>query len=158
MKTWIKRTLYGLTGAVVLMGGLAACAGHRMHGPMNDERVAEMRVKAVERISGKLELTAEQRGKLDKLADTALAARKSMRGEGANAGEPRAQLKALIAGERFDRAGAEQLLTQKRSAFDAQAPQLLTAFADFFDSLTPEQQKKLRERLESSGHGRWGRG
>ena len=27
MKTWIKRTLIGLFGATVLVGGLAACAG-----------------------------------------------------------------------------------------------------------------------------------
>ena len=31
MKTWIKRTLYGLFGATLLVGGISACS-HRHHG------------------------------------------------------------------------------------------------------------------------------
>ena len=66
MKPWIKRTLIGLTSVTVLAGGLAAC-GHRAHyadGPASPERVAEWRGKAVDRVTRKLDLTAEQRQKL----------------------------------------------------------------------------------------------
>ena len=58
MKPWIKRSLIGLTSITVLLGGLTAC-GHRDHGrAWSDERVAEMRVKVVDRVSGKLDLNA----------------------------------------------------------------------------------------------------
>jgi Spy/CpxP family protein refolding chaperone len=156
MKTWIRRTLIGLTSATVLLGGLAAC-GHRGDHARgwSDERVTEVRGKAIERISSKLELNADQKAKLGVLADEMIAARKAMRG---NSAEPRAEMAALIAGEKFDRSRAQQLVDQKTAAFQGQSPKVLAALADFYDSLNPEQQKQVRERLAQRGHGWWGRG
>ena len=39
MKPWIKKTLIGLFGASILVGGLTACSGghHYRHGPMDAE-------------------------------------------------------------------------------------------------------------------------
>ena len=113
-----------------------------------------MRTKIVERISGKLELDAAQRSKLDVLADEISAQRKALRGDSA---DPRADFKALIAGDKFDRAKAQALLDQKTVAVQGQAPKVLSALADFYDSLTPVQQQQVRERLDKR-HGRWGRG
>jgi len=64
---------------------------------------------------------------------------------------------ALIAGDKFDRAKAQTLLDQKTTAVQSQAPKVLTALADFYDSLTPAQQQQVRERLDKR-HRRWGRG
>lgn len=153
MKTGIKRILIGLTSATVLLGGLAAC-GTRGPGHWSEERAGEMRAKMVERISDKLELNAEQKRKLDVLADEITAQRKAFRGDGA---DPRADFKALVAGDKFDRAKAQALLDQKTTAVQSQAPKVLTALADFYDSLTPAQQQQVRERLDKR-HGRWGRG
>ena len=156
MKTWIKRSLIGLVGATVVLGGLSAC-GHRGGDPgrgWSDERVAEMRGKAVERIAGKLELNAAQKTKLDALADEMVASRKAFRGDGGN---PRDELKGLIAGEKFDRTKAQQMFEQKTRTAQGQGPKLIQAFGDFYDSLTPEQQKQVRERFERRG-GWWGRG
>ena len=156
MKTWIKRSLAGLLGVTVVLGGLSAC-GHRGgdHGRgWSDERVAEMRVKAVDRIAGKLELNAAQKAKLDALADEMVASRKAFRADSAN---PRDELKALIAGEKFDRSKAQQLFEQKTRVAQGQGPKLIQAFGDFYDSLTPEQQKQVRERMERRG-GWWNRG
>lgn len=156
MKTWIKRTLIGLTTATVVLGGLTACGSRGDHARgWSEERVTEMRGRAIERISSKLELNAEQKQKLGVLADEMIASRKAFRGEG---GDPRADFKALVAGEKFDRAKAQSLLDQKTAAVQGSAPKVLTALADFYDSLNPEQQRQVREKLDKRGHGRWGRG
>lgn len=156
MKTRIKRILIGvigLTGVTVLLGGLAAC-GTRGPGAWSEERAVEMRARMVARISDKLELDAAQKSKLDVLADEISAQRKAFRGDNA---DPRAGFKALIAGDKFDRAKAQALLDQKTAAVQSQAPKVLTALADFYDSLTPAQQQQVRERLDQR-HGPWGRG
>ena len=154
MKPWIKRSLIGLTSATVLFGGLSACASRGHHGEgWSAERVSEVRGKAIEKISSKLNLDAGQKGKLVVLADQIIAQRTAFRGDT----NPRADFKALIAGEKFDRAAAQSLLEKKTQAVQGNAPQTLNALADFYDSLNAEQQKQVREKLEGR-HGWWGRG
>ncbi|MDZ4076614.1 MAG: Spy/CpxP family protein refolding chaperone [Hylemonella sp.] len=156
MKPWIKRSLIALTSATVVFGGLTACSSRGDHARgWSDERVTEMRGKAVEKISEKLELNAGQKAKLEALADEMVASRKVMRGE---SGDVRTDLQALIAGDKFDRSKAQQMLDQKTRALQGSGPKVLAAFGDFYDSLNPEQQKQVRERLERRGHGWWGRG
>ncbi len=155
MKPWIKRTLIGLTSVTVLLGGLAAC-GHRGDHARgwSDERITEVRGKVIEKVSSKLDLNADQKAKLGVLADQMIASRKAFRGNS----DPRTDIQALIAGDKFDRSKAQQLLDQKLQAAQGNGPQMLAAFGDFYDSLNPEQQKQVRERLERRGHGWWGRG
>ena len=155
MKPWIKRTLIGLTSVTVLLGGLTAC-GHRGEHARgwSDERITEVRGKAIDKISGKLDLNADQKAKLGVLADQMIASRKAFRGDT----DPRTDIQALIAGNQFDRSKAQQLLDQKLQAAQGNGPQMLSAFGDFYDSLNPEQQKQVRERLEKRRHGWWGRG
>lgn len=156
MKPWIKKTLIGVFGATILVGGLTACGhrGDRERGPMSEERVVEMRGKVIERVSDKLELDEAQKQKLGVLADELIAQRKAMRGDSA---DPRSEMKALIAGEKFDRSRAEALLTQKTQVVQAGGPKVIGALADFYDSLNPEQQKQVRDKLDKR-HGWWGRG
>ena len=156
MKPWIKRSLIALTSATVVIGGLTACGSRGDHARgWSDERVTEMRGKAVEKISDKLELNAGQKAKLEALADEMVASRKAMRGESVDV---RTDLQALIAADKFDRSKAQQMLDQKTRALQGSGPKILAAFGDFYDSLNPEQQKQVRERLERRGHGWWGRG
>jgi protein CpxP len=156
MKPWIKRSLIALTSATVVIGGLTACGTRGDHARgWSDERVTEMRGKAVEKISSKLELNAGQKAKLEVLADEMIASRKAMRGE---SGDVRTDIQALIAGDKFDRSKAQQMLDQKTRVLQGSGPKVLAAFGDFYDSLNPEQQKQVRERLERRGHGWWGRG
>ncbi len=151
MKAWIKRTLIGVFGASVLLGGLAACS-HRMHGPwgsqMSEADRAEWREKMVERASRKLDLDAAQQAKLGVLASALEAQRKTIVAKG---GEPRAELKAVLAGPQFDRSRALAMVDAKTVALREGSPALVTAAADFYDSLKPEQQQKLRELLEHRG-------
>ena len=156
MKTWIKRGLIGLTTATVVLGGLTACGSRGDHARgWSDERITEMRGKAIEKISEKLTLTEAQKKKLDALADEMLASRKAFRGDST---DPRADMKALIAGDKFDRTKAQAMLDQKTQVVQGNGPKVMAAFADFFDSLSPEQQKQVRDKLDKRGHGWWGRG
>ena len=154
MKPWIKRTLIGLTATTVVLGGLTACGSRDHARGWSDERITEVRGKAIEKISDRLDLNADQKAKLAVLADQMIASRKAFRGNT----DPRTDLQALVAGDKFDRSKAQQLLDQKLQAAQGNGPQMLAAFGDFYDSLNPEQQKQVREKLERRGHGWWGRG
>ncbi len=152
MKTWIKRTLFGVFGASILIGGLSACSrGH--HAEWSPERVTEMRGKVIERVSSKLELNDAQKQKLGVLADEMLASRTALRGKDA---DPRREMKAMIAGAKFDRSRAQAMLDQKTQVVQGNGPKLIAAMGEFYDSLSPEQQKKVRDRLEHRGW--WSRG
>jgi Spy/CpxP family protein refolding chaperone len=156
MKTWIKRSLIGLATATVVLGSITACGTRGDHArTWSDERITEMRGKAVDKISDKLTLNSAQKQKLGVLADEMIASRKAIKGDSA---DPRTELKALVAGDKFDRTKAQTLLDQKTQAVQGNGPKVLAAFGDFFDSLTPEQQKQVRDKLDKRGHGWWGRG
>jgi Spy/CpxP family protein refolding chaperone len=153
MKTWIKRTLVSALGAVALVGGLSGCARDH-HGGWSDERVGEMRGKVIEKISDKLVLNDAQKQKLAVLADELLAQRKALKGDTT---DPRAQMQALVQGDKFDRDTALSLLSAKTQAVQGQGPKVIAALADFYDSLNPEQQQKVRDRM-AQRKGWWSRG
>ena len=70
MKPWIKKTLMGIFGVSIAVGGLTACSsGHHQRGPMTAEKMAEVRGKMVDRVSSKLDLNEAQKTKLNALAD-----------------------------------------------------------------------------------------
>jgi protein CpxP len=144
MKPWIKRSLMAFTGVAIAVGSLAAC-GHRERAPMSAEKIAEVRGKVVNRITSKLDLNAEQQQKLNVLADKVQAQRTALIGQTTN---PRGEMKALIAGEKFDRARALNLLDEKTRVVQVSSPEVINALADFYDSLNPTQQAEVRERMQ----------
>jgi protein CpxP len=152
MKRWLKRTLIGLFGATVLLGSLGACT-HRLHhhgwSAMSDEDLARAKARLVERAGARLDLDEAQQQRLDTLADELLRQRRALRGDT----EPRAQLRALIAGPAFDRGQAEALLMAKTDAVRQQGPAVIQALADFYDGLNPAQQQQLRDLLARGHHG-----
>ena len=157
MKTWIKRSLIGLFGATVLLGGVAACS-HRDHaGPgwraMGEDDAAAFKTRMVQRVASRLDLDEAQQAKLGVLADRLREQRNALVGQAA---DPRTELQALVAGPSFDRARAEALVAGKLDAVRSQSPGVIAAVADFFDSLRPEQQAQLREFMNRRGrwHGR----
>ncbi len=154
MKRWLKRTLIGLFGAGILFGGLAACS-HRYHGhgwqAMSDEDAAKAKARMVERIGNKLDLDDAQKAKLGAVADQWRAQRQALRG----ATDPRSEIRSLVAGPTFDRAKAKAFVDGKAQAIEAGAPALIAAVGDFYDSLKPEQQQKVREFMARGRRG-WG--
>jgi protein CpxP len=155
MKTWIKRTLIGLFGAAVLAGGLAAC-GQRHHGwngaQVSAEDTAKWRERLLERAGKELQLDAAQQVKLGAAFDKMREQRNALVG---SMGSPRAELRALISGERFDKARAQALVDEKTNAIRAGSPATIYALADFYDSLRPEQQVRLREFMDKRGRSGW---
>ena len=157
MKTWIKRSLYSLVGASILLGGLTAC-GHSRHSfgsSMSAEDQAQMRGKIIERVSSKLDLNADQKQRLGVLADKLQEQRTALVGKTT---DPRAEIQALVASDKFDRTRAQTLVTEKTAAITGKSPEVITAMADFYDSLTPAQQTKVREAMQKGRHGWWHRG
>lgn len=147
MKPWIKRSLMAFTGISIAIGGLAACGshGHHARGPMSAEKMAEVRGKVIERVTSKLDLNAEQQQKLNVLADKLQAQRTALIGQTT---DPRAELGSLVAGEKFDRARALNLIDEKTRVVQVSSPEVVTALADFYDSLNPTQQAEVRERMQ----------
>jgi Spy/CpxP family protein refolding chaperone len=144
MKRWIKRTLFGLLGASALLGGFAAWA-HSRHGwhPMNEQDAVALQARMVDKVAHRLELDTDQRARLAVLGDRLREQRTALLGAAGN--DPRTEVQSLIAGPTFDRAKASLMVETKVSAVNAKSPAVIAALADFYDSLRPDQQAKVRE-------------
>lgn len=157
MQTWIKNTLIAALGASLALGGMAfasnvrgGCGWHG--GQMSEADAAKWREKIIDRASSELSLDANQRQNLVALAEVLRTQRQTLMPSGSN---PREQLQALIAGERFDAGRAQSLLIEKTEALRTASPTVIAAAATFFDSLRPEQQQKLRDFMARGGHHGW---
>jgi Spy/CpxP family protein refolding chaperone len=151
MKRWIKRSLFALFGVSVLVTGLSAC-GHRNHefgSQLSAEEYAQKRDKIVDKAASKLDLTADQKKRLATLGDKLYEQRTALIGQ---TKDPRAEMKALVAGATFDKARAQTLITEKTAALQTKSPEVIAALADFYDSLNPAQQQKVRDYMEGRGH------
>ena len=140
MKNWIKKTLITVLSLTLFTALLAGCS-RQHHSDWSAEDTARMRDKVAE----KLDLSTPQRQKLTVLVDQLLVVRKGVRGESA---DPRSEFSTLISGDTFDRTKAQGMLDEKTRALQADGPATITALADFYDSLDPQQQAKVREKLE----------
>ena len=153
MRPWIKRTFIGLFSATVLLGGLTAC-GHSHHGggwQMSDADAQKMHERMIDRVSRELTLDDAQKQRLGVLADKLREQRQALVG---NTSDPRAELQALVTGTTFDRARAQALIEAKTNAVRTKSPEVITAMGDFYDSLRPDQQQKVREFM-SRRHRGW---
>ena len=152
MNRWIKRSLLALFGVSVLAAGLSAC-GHRHHefgAKLSAEEYTEKRTKIVDRVAGKLDLNEDQKKRLGTLGDKAYEQRTALIGQ---TKDPRAEMKALVVADKFDRTRAQALITEKTTALQTKSPEVIAAMADFYDSLNAAQQQKVRDYMD--GRGRW---
>jgi Spy/CpxP family protein refolding chaperone len=157
MKPWLRRVLIGVFGASVLFGSLSACShrAYRGHGwqAMTEEEAASMKAKVVDKVGARLELDEAQKAKLGVVVDKLREQRNALVG---NATDPRAEMASLVQGPSFDRAKATALIDAKTEAIRSKSPELISAMADFYDSLQPAQQDKVREFISRRGRGRHG--
>ncbi len=144
-KTWLKRTLIGLATSAALLGGVAAYSQgeHHFHGgPPSAADMAQHQAHMLEHIGKTLDLNAAQKVKLQALADQFHTQRDAlMKG----AADPHERMKALIAGNTFDRTGAQALVNEKVAQIQASSPALINSAGDFYDSLSAAQQQKVRD-------------
>jgi len=149
MRSWFRRSLFGVAGLALVAASVGGCAYQREHDWHGNP--AEFRAKMVERVSSKLDLDTAQKQKLSVLAEKLQAQREAMRA----GSDPRAQFRQLFAGDKLDQAGAQRLVDEKTAAVKGGSPEVIAAAADFFDNLRPDQQQKVREFMDRRG--RWGR-
>lgn len=156
MTQWIKRGIWGALAGTLVLGGLVGCGhqGHAQGWGMSDERVAEIREKMVDKVGRKLDLNEAQKAKLGVLADRLKEQRQALMTPGS---DPRAEWQSLVAGSQFDRAKAQRLVQEKTAAVQTKSPEVIQALGDFYDSLNPEQQTKVREFMQHR-RGGWFRG
>ncbi len=159
MKNWLKRTLVGVAVTGALAGSVAAWSqGPRFHGgPPSAQDIAAHQARVLAQITKRLNLDAAQQAKLQVLATKLQAARPAPPAAPASgAGSPHARIEALIAGNTFDRAGAQAAanehavraqaeFTQRINLLQSNSPAIIAAFGDFFDSLNATQQQQVRE-------------
>ena len=151
----LRRTLSLLAIALLGLGGLAAC-GQRHEGwqrsQISQEDAAKWRERVLERAGKELQLDAGQKLKLGAAFDQLREHRNTVV---AGLADPRAELRALVGGERLDRARAQTWVDEKTQLLRGDSPRTIGALADFYDSLRPEQQATLRAWLDRRGHGFW---
>jgi len=154
MQPWIKRSLIGLMGAGIVLGGLSACGERHERHQMGGEYEGRFTQKMIDRVSSELALTDAQRQQLVLLSERVREQRKALVG---STTDPRAAVQSLVAGAKFDRTRAQAIVSEKTQALQAGSPGVVSATADFFDSLDPRQQQKLRDHLQKRhrwfGHG-----
>jgi Spy/CpxP family protein refolding chaperone len=131
----------GPMGGMGMDGGMGGM-GH--HGQMSAADMQKHHERMIERISTQLSLDATQKANLVKLGDAMQVQRQAMMGSG-EPGAMHTQMQALIAGDRFDTAKANAMMTEKTDAMRKGSPTVIAAAATFFDGLKPEQQAKVRE-------------
>jgi Spy/CpxP family protein refolding chaperone len=99
----------------------------------------------VEKVSKKLELNETQKIKLVNLKDELLAVRKTMRSD---RDEKRAEVLAMMKQPTLDREKVNTMVQQKINVASTQAPVVIDAMADFYDSLDDAQRAELVEHIE----------
>ncbi len=136
--------------SILAIGGLilGGCA-HRYKDP---EKRAE---HFSNKISKKLELNAEQKTRLDAVTREFLTARKEMKGKKEAS---RKTLRDMLNQPKLDQDKVMSIYKDHVNDMNTHAPRVVAALGDFWDSLTPEQQTKAREKMEKhfERHGRWG--
>ena len=121
---------------------------------MSEADAANMKAKLVDRVGSRLELDEAQKAKLGIVADKLREQRNALVG---STTDPRAEFASLVAGASFDRAKATALVGEKTGAITTKSPEVIVAMADFYDSLQPGQQAKVREFMAKRGHHGWRR-
>ncbi|NVK32746.1 MAG: periplasmic heavy metal sensor [Gammaproteobacteria bacterium] len=143
--SWGKRILVASAAVVALGGTVGAVKAYSWHSMEKGERVEHMRGKAKERMTKHLDLTEAQQTEFEQL--TQVFATQFQLNTGGMQAWPE-QIKSVVGGPTFDRAAANQFLSERLSAIATAQPEIINAAADFYDSLNPEQQAQIRERLE----------
>ncbi len=139
MKTATKWILVSV-GGIALVSTLAF--GGSRYGHHDPGAFAE---RFMERVTEKLDLNTAQTEKLHGIKDAITEAREKLR---ENRKDKRDEVLALLEQPTLDQEKAMALLTERGDAMKEQAPKVIAAIADFYDSLTPEQQQTLRETIK----------
>ena len=134
------RYIVAILGAVGIAVAVAGCGhGYRHHEP------GDYAVRHIERLGKELNLNEAQTAKLNAVTETLRKGRDTMR---AKHDEKQKEVLALLDQPKLDRQRALGLVQQTTRDINDHAPEMIAAMGDFYDSLTPTQQQKLREEVK----------
>jgi Spy/CpxP family protein refolding chaperone len=134
------RYIVVILSAVGIVVAVAAC-GHdyRHHEP------GDYAAWHIEKLGKELNLNEAQTAKLNAVTETLRKGREIMR---TKHDEKQKELLALLDQPKLDRQRALGLVQQTTRDINDHAPEMIAAMGDFYDSLTPPQQQKLREEVK----------
>jgi protein CpxP len=134
------RYIVAILGAVGIAVAVAGCGhGYRHHEP------GDYAVRHIEKLGKELNLNEAQTAKLNAVTETLRKGRDTMR---AKHDEKQKEVLALLDQPKLDRQRALGLVQQTTRDINDHAPEMIAAMGDFYDSLTPTQQQKLREEVK----------
>ena len=149
MKPHIKFAAIMVAG-IGMLGAMSGCGygfGHK-----SPQERAEWMVK---KVSDELKLNDTQLGKLTALKDELLAVRGDFKQRRSDTIQT---IDDLLSQPTLDQSRALALVKERTQEVNAKTPRVVSAFAAFYDSLSPKQQRKLHdeftERLKRH-HGYW---
>lgn len=144
-----KRALWIALPLVAVLGIGAAAAGFKQHGGHhNPERM-------VQRISDRLDLTPEQKDKLEVVKEALVESRDSLRQERADTIE---QIIAEVEKSEMDEDRIMALIEERKSRIDVIAPRMVGPVIEFHKSLDAEQREKIVNLLKTMRDWGWGHG
>jgi Spy/CpxP family protein refolding chaperone len=150
--TLVVALVAGLAGGYVGKSFAHGGPGHWRDGMPTDPAKMDQRVeRMINRFASRVDASAEQKDKLAAIAKSAVTDLAPLREK---ARTTRKQAIEMLAAESLDRPGIERLRAEQIQLADAGSKRLTQALADSAEVLTPEQRKKLAERMQR-GH-RWG--
>ena len=150
--TLVVALVAGLAGGYVGKSFAHGGPGHWRDGMPTDPAKMDQRVeRMIKHFASKVDASAEQKDKLAAIAKSVVKDLAPLREKAQTA---RKQAIEILAGANVDRPALERLRAEQIQLADAGSKRLTQALADTAEVLTPEQRKKLAERMQR-GH-RWG--
>ena len=141
--TKTKKVVIGALISLVTLGGLITYASPGescgRHGGMNEKRAAFI----VNRISDKLDLNDVQKQNLITLKNTLKAQKEKLK-----EGSQKEALMALLAADALDETKVLAMMDERITQFRSAAPTVVSAIADFTNSLNSEQRDAIRDFAE----------
>lgn len=131
-----KYSIIGLIG-VALLGGAVACSHHYK----DPEHRAEY---FQSKITKELDLNEVQQAKLQSMVEVMMQVRQEMKAEFENSHQ---SIDALLQQPQLDRDGMLAMVNRHTTMMNQNAPRVVNAMADFYDSLNDEQRAELREHI-----------
>lgn len=138
MKRNTRIIIIALAVVGITSGTVAIARGG--HGSMGEHMVS--------RLTERLDLNDQQVSALDTLRVEIKETRELVRG---NSADERQTLLDLVTAESFDQGQALEMITQRTTAMQTQAPELVAAAAVFLDGLDADQKQELNDIMERLG-------